>query len=181
MRRGVEITLVPSHPLWPAEYERVRTELLDALPGGIVSIDHVGSTSVPGLVAKPIIDVLITVPELDEARALAPTLEGLGFTPRPDDELPDRHYYPRTIAGLRRHHVSVTAVGSWHSRNSLVFRDALRRDPELAGRYGALKLRLAAEVGTRRLDYLNGKTAFILEVLRSQGCVPPRDYPIHYG
>ena len=177
MRIGEGIELVPYNPLWPEEFTRVRGELLSALASSIVSIDHVGSTAIPGLDAKPIIDILVAVPDLEQSLALRPTLEGLGFQYRPD-ELPDRHYFPRTIDGLRRHHVSLAEPGSWHHRNSLTFRDALRRDPQLAARYGDLKRRLAAEVGTRRLDYLNGKTDFILEVLRTQGCEASADYPI---
>lgn len=181
MRKDEGITIVPSHPLWPAEFARVRAELVGALPGWILSVDHVGSTSVPGLAAKPILDVSVAVPDLEAARALVPALEALGFRHRPDDELPDRHYLPRTVGGLRRHHLSLAEPGSWHRTNSLVFRDALRRDPDLARRYGDLKRRLAAEVGTERLAYLNGKTGFVLDVLRREGHEPPPGYPIHHG
>ena len=181
MRRGVEIIVSPYNPLWPAEFERVRTELAAALPDWILSIDHVGSTSVPGLDAKPIIDISVAIPDLQAGLSLASTLERLGFRYRPDDGLPDRHYFPRTVEGLRRHHLSLAEPDSWHRRNSLVFRDALRRDPELARRYGALKRHLAESVGTRRLDYLNGKTDFILDVLEKEGHEPSPDYPVRYA
>lgn len=180
MRRGVEITLAPYNPLWPHEFARVRDELAAALPAWIVSIDHVGSTSVPGLDAKPIIDISVAVPDLKASLSLVPALGRLGFVYRGEDDLPDRHYLPRTVDGLRRHHLSLAEPGSWHRRNSLTFRDALRRDPELARRYGELKGRLAASAGTDRLAYLNGKTQFILDVLRAEGCEPDPGYPIHY-
>jgi len=180
MRRGVEIVLAPSDPLWAEEFDRVSAELLSTLPEWILSVDHVGSTSVPGLAAKPIIDISVAIPKLEDGLSLVPILEGLGFTYRPNDDLPDRHYFPRTVGGLRRHHVSLAEPDSWHRRNNLTFRNALRRDPELAGEYGALKRRLAATVGTRRLDYLNGKTGFILSVLKAEGCEPGPDYPNYY-
>jgi GrpB-like predicted nucleotidyltransferase (UPF0157 family) len=180
MRRGVEIILAPHNPLWAEEFRRVRAELAEALPAWILSIDHVGSTSVLGLESKPIIDISVAVPDLQASLSLVPTLEGLGFRYRPDDGLPDRHYFPRTVGGLRRHHLSLAEPDSWPRRNSLTFRDALRRDPELARKYGELKRRLAASVGANRLDYLNGKTDFILSVLAAEGQEPRPDYPIHF-
>lgn len=179
MVRNAGITLAASNPLWPEEFARVRDELRAAFPSWVRSIDHVGSTSVPGLVAKPIIDISVAVPQLARAHALVPILEELGFRYRPDDELPDRLYFPRTVGGLRRHHVSLAEPDSWHRRNNLTLREALRRDSGLAREYGALKQRLADSVGTNRIAYLNGKTDFILRVLRDEGCVPPPDYPIH--
>lgn len=180
MRHGVEITLTPHNPLWAKEFARVKAELAGALPDWILSIDHMGSTSVPGLEAKPIIDISVAIPNLQASVSLVRALEGLGFRYRPDDDLPDRHYFPRTVAGLRRHHLSLAEPDSWHRRSSLTFRDELRRDPALARKYGELKRRLAASAGTRRLDYLNGKTEFILNVLEAAGEEPSPDYPVHF-
>jgi GrpB-like predicted nucleotidyltransferase (UPF0157 family) len=105
---------------------------------------------------------------------------GLGFCYCGEDDLPDRHYLPRTVAGLRRHHLSLAEPNSWSRRNSLTFRDALRRNPELTRRYGELKRRLAASAGANRLAYLNGKTDFILTVLQPEGCEPSPNYPIRF-
>lgn len=174
---GARISIQPYHPSWPAEYERVRVELVSALPSWVLSIDHVGSTSVPGLDAKPIIDILVGVPDLRRCSALVPIFETLGFEYRPNDDLPDRYYFPRTIDGLRRYHVSVAEPSARHHKNTLVFRDALRRDPDLAARYGALKRSLAGTVGSDRLSYLNGKTDFIIGVLEAEGAEVSGDYP----
>lgn len=171
------VEVKPYDPRWPHEFERVRAELATALPPWISSIEHVGSTAVPWLVAKPIIDILVTVPEFSRALQLRPILESLGFEFRPQDELPDRLYFPRTEKGLRVHHVSVSEANSRHSVNSRTFRDALRRDPELAARYGELKRQLARDVGTIRFAYLNGKTDFILSVLEEHGGVLGGSYP----
>lgn len=164
---------------WPLEFERVRSELEAALPSWILGIQHVGSTAVPDLDAKPIIDILVGVPSLERGLELRPILESLGFEYRPHDDIPDRHYFPRTIDGLRVHHLSVSEPGSRHSRNTLIFRDVLRADPELRARYAALKHSLVREVGAVRLAYLEGKTDFVLEVLAEHGGEVGGDYP--YG
>lgn len=178
---GAGIEIRRYHPDWPVEFAKVRDELVASLPPQmIVGIEHVGSTSVPGLAAKPIIDMLVTVPDLNESATLIPALEALGFEYRPGDELPDRHYFARTIGGLRRHHVSIAEPDSVCARNTLTFRNALRRDPQLARQYAELKQGLAIEVGTHRLDYLNGKTAFVLEVLRAEGVHVGDSYPTRY-
>ena len=142
---------------------------------------HVGSTSVPGLDAKPIIDILVGAQDLEQSLELSPILERLGFECRPDDELPDRHYFPRTISGLRRHHVSLAEPKSRHYINTLAFRDALRRSDKLANQYALLKKRLAVEVGKNRIGYLNGKTAFILKTLSTDGFETDGNYPVQFG
>ena len=180
MLKGAGIVLSAYDPRWPEEFERVRDELSVACRDRIVGIEHVGSTSVPGLAAKPIIDVLLLVPDLEEALTLVPTMGSLGFEYRVRDELPDRHYFPRTERGLRVHHVSMAEPASRLARNTLIFRDALRADDGLALRYEALKRRLAVEVGTARLAYLNGKTDFIHAVLEASGGELGGDYPTVY-
>ncbi len=177
MEKGAGIVVRPYDEAWPLEFERVREELIRWLAPWIISVDHVGSTSVPGLEAKPIVDILVGVPDLVEALAVVPTLESLGFEYRAKDDLPDRHYFPRTLDGLRKHHVSLAEPSSRYSRNTLIFRDALRVDPEIARRYAVLKRRLAEEVGTVRLAYLNGKTDFVLEVLAAHGGEVGGNYP----
>jgi GrpB-like predicted nucleotidyltransferase (UPF0157 family) len=172
------VIVCPYDPQWPLEYERVRRELEEALPAWVLSIEHVGSTSVPGLDAKPIIDILVGVPHLSKGLDLVPILESLDFEYRASDDLPDRHYFPRTVGGLRMHHVSVAEPGSRHFRNTVVFRNALRANPDLARRYADLKYRLAREVGTVRFAYLNGKTDFILSVLQEWDGEVGGDYPI---
>ena len=181
MSIGDVITIVPHDPRWPGEFERVRSELERALGNRILAIHHVGSTSVPRLDAKPIIDILVGVPDLAASLRLIPVLESHGFRYRPEDELPDRHYFPRSIGGIRLHHVSLAEPSSRHYRNTLTFRDALRRDPALTGQYAALKGRLATAAGAERLLYLNGKTEFILGVLASEGAETGGDYPTTFG
>lgn len=180
MKRGSKTTVAAYNDLWPVEFARVRNELKAHVGGRVLAIDHVGSTSVPGLDAKPIIDISIAVANLAESLSLVPILEELGFQYRRNDALPDRHYLPRTVGGLRRHHLSLGEPGSWQRRNTLTFRNALRRDADLARRYATLKHQLAASSGVDRLAYLNGKTEFILAVLKAEGLEPDPAYPVHY-
>jgi len=178
MSVGVGVTLCPYNELWPLEFERVRHELKGALPESLTSINHVGSTSIPGLVAKPIVDILVGVKDLEKSLELVPALEALGFEYRSDDDLPDRHYLPRTVDGLRCHHISMAEPTSRHFQNTLIFRDALRGNPDLANRYATLKRHLAESAGTKRLEYLNGKTDFIVDVLWGHGGEIGGDYPM---
>jgi len=178
MKTGAGVVVRPYDPSWPGEFERVRDELTQALPPWIISVHHVGSTSVPGLDAKPIIDIMVAAPNLAEALELVPILETLGFEYRPNDDLPDRHYLPRSVGDLRMHHLSLAEPGSRYFRSTMLFRDALAADAELAGEYAALKHRLAAEVGAVRLAYLNGKSAFVQRVLADHGGEVGGDYPV---
>jgi GrpB-like predicted nucleotidyltransferase (UPF0157 family) len=148
---------------WPALYEeearRVRAGL-DPLP---VVLEHTGSTAVPGLAAKPIVDILAGRPA---GSALAPyvrALEALGWVHRGEQGIPGRDFFRRGVP--RTHHLHLTEVGSAFWRDHLAFRDALRRDPALAAAYQALKLRLAAEHPFDRERYIEGKGPFVLEVL----------------
>ena len=181
MRIGSAIEIFRYDPVWAREFEKVRTELESSVGESILSVEHVGSTSVPGLDAKPIIDILIGVEDFEQSLQLTPTLENLGFVYRPDDELPDRHYFPRTIEGLRRHHVSLAVPESRHFVNTVAFRDALRSSGVLMKAYASLKRELADEAREDRLKYLNGKTAFILKVLEDEGFETRGDYPIAFG
>ncbi|MFK7863574.1 MAG: GrpB family protein [Pseudohongiellaceae bacterium] len=181
MEVGSTITLCSYTARWVNEFQRVAAELRESCGDHFSSIQHVGSTSVPGLDAKPIIDILIEVRSLKASLCLVPTMERLGFVYRPDDELPDRHYFPRSISGLRCHHVSFAEKTSRHFKNTIAFRDALRNDERLMHEYAALKLKLAATVGEQRMDYLNGKTGFILSVLKELGCETQGEYPVEFG
>ena len=169
LRRG-EVVLRPYDPRWPVLFESARSELIDQLGPATLDVEHVGSTSVPGLCAKPILDVLVFVPDFAAAAQLAPRLLGLGYEFRPDEEIADRHYFRRPPGGdLRTHHLSLAEAASRHSTVSLAFRDALRRSPTLATSYARLKEDLAERFPFDRPAYIDGKSEFVREVLRSQG------------
>jgi GrpB-like predicted nucleotidyltransferase (UPF0157 family) len=135
-----------------------------------LAVHHVGSTAVPGLCAKPILDLLVSVPHFDHAKQLVAPLQVLGYEFRPEEEIPDRHYFRRPPGGnIRTHHLSLAEPGSRHQRVTLAFRDALRRDAELAAGYARLKISLAQRYPLNRPAYIEGKSQFVREVLATIG------------
>ena len=129
----------------------------------VVTIEHFGSTAIPGLSAKPIIDLLVAVRSLPEARQVAvPILESLGYAYWRDDPAPDRLFFVKGLMpGPRTHHVHMVEpdvsqdprLGEFSFADRLLFRDRLRADPEEAQRYERLKQQLAAEFSDDREAY----------------------------
>ena len=168
------VTLVPYDNRWPALFDEASREIANAFGPGILTVHHVGSTSIPGLCAKPILDILVSIADLDRGLALVPGLAGLGYEFRPAEEIPDRHYFRRRRGDVRTHHLSLAEPASHHHRVTLAFRDALRADPALAAEYATLKIQLAQRFPRDRQAYIEGKTAFIEGVLRGAGGVDRR-------
>jgi GrpB-like predicted nucleotidyltransferase (UPF0157 family) len=163
------VSIVPYDPRWPQLFEEAAAELRAVAGGALLDVQHVGSTSVPGLSAKPVLDVLAAVPDFEGALELVPAIESLGYQFRPAEEIPDRHYFRRRIGVIRTHHLSLAEPSSHHYRVTLAFRDALRADPDLARQYEALKLDLAFRYPSKRDAYTEGKTAFVRRVLAPFG------------
>lgn len=148
------IEIVRSDPTWPAQFQTVAGPLRAALGALALRIDHIGSTAVPGLAAKDIVDVQVTVAELDRDE-LVPRLQALGWQwleHISDDHLPPgRDDEPaewaklifREPPGTRRVNLHVRAAGRANQRYALLFRDFLRADPGCAGAYGQIKVALA--------------------------------------
>jgi GrpB-like predicted nucleotidyltransferase (UPF0157 family) len=163
-----EVVLVESDPRWPAMFEEEAARIRAAAGSTSLALEHVGSTSVPGLAAKPIIDVLGGVHTLADADALAPRIVAIGYeyVRKYEDELPRRRYFVRRdAAGVRTHHLHVVEIGSWFWTQHLAFRDHLRRDADAAARYAALKRDLAARFPDDREAYTEGKSDFIASCL----------------
>lgn len=159
------IQVVPYDPAWPALFEQER-RLLQASIGEWVTggIHHVGSTAVPGLDAKPVIDVLAGVESLEASRPCFGALESLGYLHAP--YLPDEmHWFCKPHPSRRTHHLHLVPTGSKRFRDELAFRDLLRERPELAERYAALKHRLADRFERDREAYTDAKSAFVREAL----------------
>ena len=172
---GTAIVVVAYDPEWPRRVEQER-ELLERvlapwLDGGI---HHVGSTAVPGLSAKPILDLVAGVCDLEDARAAAGPLAEHGYVDDPHRPGIAHHFAKRAPAGETTHGLHLTEPDSDLWRERLVFRDALRADPELAAEYEALKLRLAAEHAGDGAAYTQGKRAFVAAVLARFGLQPGR-------
>jgi GrpB-like predicted nucleotidyltransferase (UPF0157 family) len=158
------IEVVPYDPEWPrrfdAERERLEPVLQPWLQDGI---HHIGATSVPGLAAKPQIDMMAGVRDFDDARAAYEPLLAAEY-----EHTPHRpgiaHHFSKAGYGL---HLTEPGSDLWNER--LAFRDALRTDPELVGEYTALKLRLAKEHPDDLTAYTDGKREFVARVLAGAG------------
>ena len=166
------VVVEPYDPEWPLlfEAERVRLERVLApwLEGGIHPI---GSTAVPGLAAKPIIDMMAGVRDFEEARGAYEPLAEVGYVHEPHRPGIAHHFAMRAAEGRTTHGLHLTEPGGDLWRERLVFRDALRADPDLAARYEALKLALARG---ELEDYTGSKRPFVADVLARFGLQPGR-------
>jgi GrpB-like predicted nucleotidyltransferase (UPF0157 family) len=171
-----DVELVPYDPDWPRQFAVEEKRLRGVLdPALVVGIEHFGSTAVPGLIAKPIIDILIAVTSLARAKAAAiePIL-GLGYVYWADNPKPDRMFFVKGMPpyGARRtHHVHITEPDGEMWRRRLPFRDYLRAHPDEAARYAALKRDLAQRHATDREAYTDAKTDYVATVYRRMGVI----------
>jgi GrpB-like predicted nucleotidyltransferase (UPF0157 family) len=163
------ITVVDYDPRWPERFAALRAEYAAALADAgvpVVAIEHVGSTSVPGLAAKPVIDCDIVVAEEDVAAA-SDALVGLGFTPQGELGIPQRWAFEPPDR-LPHTNTYVVVDGCLSLRNHLAVRETLRANSELRDRYAATKKRVGAE--TSDIDeYGQGKNAVVQEILAAAG------------
>jgi GrpB-like predicted nucleotidyltransferase (UPF0157 family)/predicted phosphodiesterase len=157
------VRLVPYAAEWPVLYEQERARLQAAIGGQVLDIQHVGSTAVPGLAAKPILDIAVAVADFDEARRCIAPLEGLGYTYRGENGIPRRHYFVK--GEPRTHHLHMLERDSDEWRRHLFFRDHLRAHDEVARAYARLKQSLAERYPHDRGAYTEAKGAFIARVL----------------
>nr|WP_233521272.1 GrpB family protein [Streptomyces triticagri] len=158
--RGVHV--VEYDPSWPQRAAIAIDALRTAAPGLFVEIEHIGSTAVPGLAAKPVIDLMAAVRDLTHAVPHQAALAGLGFRPH-DNGMTDRLVYVRADDGVRSHILHVVAMESWATRNQRILRDHLRAHPEDATRYAQLKWAIAA-AGTGAGEYSRAKTELVQEL-----------------
>lgn len=159
--------MVPYQPGWPALYaaEVARVAPVLAARGVSLRFEHTGSSAVPGLAAKPIIDILAGLPSERERAAAIAALEAAGYAHRGEQGVPGRDFFRR--GEPRSYHVHMTLEGSAFWSDHLTFRDWLRSHPGAAAEYGALKHALAARYPRDREAYIEAKTAFVQGVLRT--------------
>jgi len=164
----IPIEVVSYDPRWPVAFETARRGIVAAIGEFITSIEHIGSTAVPGLVAKPVIDILIAVCSLADAPCFLPPLAPLGYTyiPEHEDVFPERRYLHRIVDGRHTHHLHIVEPGSEFYRVQLLFRDYLRAHPHIAAEYAALKVSLAQQYKFDREAYTESKSDFIQNILR---------------
>jgi GrpB-like predicted nucleotidyltransferase (UPF0157 family) len=155
------VEIVAYDPVWPRLFEEERLAIAGALAPWLVgSIEHIGSTAIPGLAAKPVIDIMAGVQSLDASRPAIDAAAALGycyFPYRPESE----HWFCKPSPALRTHHLHLVPVGSRQWLAAVAFRDYLRDHPAIAAEYETLKRRLAREFHFDREAYTHAKHPFV--------------------
>ena len=154
-------------PMWPAVYAIERDRLNAVFGADAVVIEHIGSTAVPGLGAKPIIDVMLGVPALAIVERKIPELvaQGYRYVPEFEKSIPERRFLVKTEGHPGYFHLHAVIYASDFWKRHLAFRDALRADEALAADYWKLKRRLAARFPNDRAAYTDAKSDFIRAVI----------------
>lgn len=158
------IIIVPYDSTWPALFVELGLALREILGDVALRIDHIGSTSIAGLAAKPVIDIQISVGSFEPLAAYQGPIESLGYVFRATNPDLTKRYF-REKPGTRRTHIHVRRAGSWAEQFALLFRDYMRIHPEDAQRYAELKYRLAQTYRDDRTGYTEAKAPFIWEII----------------
>ncbi|WP_158610737.1 GrpB family protein [Micromonospora sp. BL4] len=172
--RAARVHIQAYDPSWPVRYAEEAELLTRTLRGAVVAVEHIGSTSVPGLAAKPVIDILAAVRDFDDFPTVADLLRGIGYTYTPESEADDasRRVFrkgPDDRTALRTHHLHVTEHRSHYWRRLVAFRDHLRAHPAEAAAYLRLKRDLADRHAADPGRYTRDKRDFVREVERKAG------------
>jgi GrpB-like predicted nucleotidyltransferase (UPF0157 family) len=162
------ILVVDYDPTWPLTFAALRAPIFEVLRNIASAVEHVGSTSVPGLAAKPIVDIDVVLPSRAQIPAAIEKLATLGYVHRGDLGIPEREAF-YSPAHLPTHNLYACVQGSAALANHLAIRDHLRHHPSAVTAYGQLKKQLAHQFPTDMERYGAGKTAFLLEVLKKEG------------
>ncbi len=150
---------------WPAAFSRADLELGATMGTNLLALHHIGSTSIPNMSAKPVIDMLAVVQDLAALDDISPRIEQLGYEAMGEFGIPGRRYFRRDdAAGRRTHQLHAFAEGSPHIARHLAFRDYLRSHGDAATEYATLKRRLAQQHPDDMAAYMDGKDAFIRDV-----------------
>ena len=159
------VRVCPYAPEWARLFEEEAGHIRAAIGPYVLDIQHIGSTSVPGLAAKPIIDIGIAVADFDEATRCVQPLVALGYEYRGENGIARRHYF--ILGNPRTYHVHMNERASADWQQTICFRDYLRAHSAVAAAYADLKLRLAQQFPTDRPAYQDGKDSFIKQVLQA--------------
>lgn len=161
-----QIEVTAHNPHWVTAFRDEAALLKSVFDEQALAIHHIGSTSVPGLPAKPIIDILLEVHDINAVDSYNEQMKKRGYEPRGEYGLPRRRYFPKTVGGKRISHVHTWQSGDPEVERHLSFRDYLISHPETSSRYGRLKAKLAAQFANDRESYINGKDIFCQQTER---------------
>ena len=162
MLRVIEV--VPYDPAWPARFEAEAAAICTALGDTLIGIEHIGSTSVPGLAAKPIIDMIPLVRDVTELDRKIGAMAAIGYTPRGEYGLPGRRYFRKGSAYARVVHAHAYQIDDPEAERHLAFRDYLRTHPGVVAVYAALKRELAQRHPHDIVAYMDGKDGLIKQL-----------------
>ena len=161
-----EVILAEYDPSWPVRFSEEAERIRQVMGDKLVGVEHVGSTSIPGLAAKPVIDILVGVTTLDAGAAAVPALEALGYEYRGENGIPGRLYFRKGSVQYRRtHHLHLVEPAHEQWLPMIAFRDYLRSHPDTARQYEALKRDLADQFHDNRKAYTDGKADFVQAIL----------------
>lgn len=163
LRTGV-LKLTPYAVEWKRLFDEERLLLQAAVGRYVLDIQHIGSTSIPGMMAKPVLDIGIAVLQYEEAQVCLEPIKRLGYEYRGEHGMPRRHYFVK--GDPRTHHLHMVERGSRDWENMILFRDYLIQHPEVARDYMGLKMALVRRFMGDRKAYQDGKRPFIERVLR---------------
>ena len=159
----MRVTIVEYRPEWREMFEAEKSILQAALGEVPAKIEHVGSTAVTGLAAKPIIDITIGLEDFSIADHVVPKIEALAYEyiKKYEDVMPFRRFFTKELKGIRTHQIHMVEIGSEFWERHILFRDYLRENPVVASEYAALKKELAEREWTDVNEYADAKTEFI--------------------
>lgn len=161
----MKIELKQYNSKWPELFEQEKTFLLEKIGGCLVgSVEHIGSTAVPGMIAKPIIDIMFGVEDLESSKGAIEVLQTNGYCYYPYKSKV-MHWFCKPSPEFRTHHLHLVPYQSPLWKERIGFRDILRENRTVAEEYGTLKQTLAAEMATDRESYTDSKWPFIEKVL----------------
>lgn len=168
-----EVHLAAYSDTWPDLFAAERDRLTDMFPARLLAVEHFGSTAIPGMPAKPIVDILAGVESMEVADSLLEAILACGYTTSREFNatLPDRRWFMRSAAGRRTHHLHVVVLGGKEWTERLRFRDILRSDEGLAQQYAKLKSALASRHRSDREAYTDAKSEFVRSVILDGGAL----------
>jgi GrpB-like predicted nucleotidyltransferase (UPF0157 family) len=158
-----EVSLLPRNEAWHLLFDVEKERLLRAIGDCALSVEHIGSTVICGISAKPILDIMVKAPAFEPDLSFVENLEVIGYEYKGENSIPERHYCgkdtPRTV------HLNVVRFGGKFWLSHIAFRDHMKQNPDAAREYERLKLSLAERFPNDRESYTNGKVKFIKKVL----------------
>lgn len=163
LKKGV-VELISHSEQWHQLFAEEEARLREAIGEFVVSVEHIGSTSICGIAAKPVLDIAAAVSDKESGQKCIARLENIGYEYRGENGIKGRFYFVK--GAPRTHHLHILLADSREWQNHLLFRDYLRQNPPAAEEYDKLKKELARKYREDRDAYLNGKADFVEKILK---------------